>query len=50
MAVGPGALTVALNMDHGTGTKLMGDKSTAIACGGQHTDLVSTLLVMWAQI
>ena len=37
MAVGPGALTVALNMDHGTGTKLMGDKSTAIACGGQHT-------------
>ena len=37
MAVGPGALTVALNMDHGTGTTLMGDKSTAIACGGQHT-------------
>ena len=37
MAVGPGALTVALNMDHGTGTALMGDLSTAIACGGQHT-------------
>jgi hypothetical protein len=37
MAVGPGALTVALNMDHGTGTTLMGDQSTAIGCGGQHT-------------
>jgi len=37
MAVGPGALTVALNLDHGSSTSLMGDKSTAVACGGQHT-------------
>jgi len=37
MPVGPGALTVALDMNSGTASKLMGDKSVAIACGGQMT-------------
>ena len=36
LPVGPGALTVAIDMNSGsTGMKLMGDKATAIACGGQ---------------
>ena len=37
MAVGPGALTIAVDMSHGTATKLMGDLTTALGVDGQHT-------------
>jgi len=37
MAVGPGSLTIAVDMSHGTATKLMGDLSTALGVDGQHT-------------
>jgi len=37
LPVGPGALTVALDMNSGAASTLMGDKSVAIACGGQMT-------------
>jgi hypothetical protein len=37
MPVGPGALTFAVDMNSGTASTLMGDKSVAIGCGGQMT-------------
>ena len=37
LPVGPGALTFAVDMNSGTASTLMGDKSVAIACGGQMT-------------
>jgi len=37
MAVGPGALTIAIDMNHGTATTLMGDLSTALGVDGQST-------------
>jgi hypothetical protein len=37
MAVGPGALTIAVDMSHGTATSLMGDLTTALGVDGQHT-------------
>jgi hypothetical protein len=35
LPVGPGALTVALDMNSGTATTLMGDQTVAVGCGGQ---------------
>jgi hypothetical protein len=37
LPVGPGALTFAVDMNSGTASTLMGDKSVAIGCGGQMT-------------
>ena len=37
LPVGPGSLTVALDMNSGTASTLMGEKSAAIGCGGQMT-------------
>ena len=37
LPVGPGSLTVALDMNSGTASTLMGEKSVAIGCGGQMT-------------
>jgi len=37
LGVGPGTLTVALDMNSGAATTTLGDLSTAVACGGQNT-------------
>ena len=37
LGVGPGTLTVALDMNSGAATTTLGDQSTAVACGGQNT-------------
>ena len=37
LPVGPGSLTVALDMNSGTATTLMGDQTVAVGCGGQMT-------------
>ena len=37
LPVGPGALTVALDMNSGTATTLMGDQALTVGCGGQMT-------------
>jgi len=37
LPVGPGSLTVALDMNSGAATTLMGDQALTVACGGQMT-------------